>query len=412
MTWRGVAGVLVAVLVLSAFGATGVYAQTAEDMRRSIDAMRKQLDAQQKRLEQLESEQALQQKKTETTVNAAIMRQALESQPPMALLGTAAMPPSAFGLGFFFGFDAQFMGFSGIDFPFAVRNFGDEEQERAIERWETASPDREFSPRFTAGFYLPGGSGVISTNFLWVDADGTGKFADSGRDGNGGVVGLLPPSIVSFNGAAFEAKARTEVEYRQFDIQYQYPIQVTKSLRLTPEVGVRAVWFDNVSKVTYIGCENCNPQETEPYVSVKQKSESRGVGPKLGLGAVWEPLQGLSLGAAASGGFLIGSTDSRYEFCRLSPNAFDAVGCDRAHNSNSDEDMGFPFVGGDFNLTYTFAANSPMKGLSLNAGYRLVSYFDLVTRIRIIGGANTSQNIFERKNLTADSWYFGLNYLF
>jgi hypothetical protein len=417
MRWRGIAGVLVAVLVLGAFGPTGVYAQTAEEMRSSIDVMRKQLDAQQKRLEQIESEQALQQKKTEMTVNQtvnqAITRQVLEYQPAMALLGPAAMPPSAFGLGLFLGFDAQFTDFRGVDFPFAVKNFNgaSPSQSRPVGEWETVGVDREFSPRLTAGFYLPGGGGIVSANFLWTNADGTGSFANVNDSNQCAVLGLIPGDTIAEFGAACSAKAKTQVDFQQFDIQYQYPIQVTKTFRLTPEVGVRAVWFENTAKVTYFGCESC-PDRSEAYLSIKQKSDSHGVGPKLGMSAVWEPTQGLSLGAAGSGGFLIGNTEYSHTFCRLST-VFPNPSCDRAHNFGSDESIGFPFVSGDFSLTYTFGANTPVKGLSVFAGYRVVSYFDMVTRAKIVGGGfQVHQNDFERKNLMADSFYFGLSYLF
>jgi hypothetical protein len=421
MRWHRVAGVLVAVLVLGAFAPSGVYAQTADEMRRSIDVMRKQLDAQQKRLEQIESDQALQQKKTEMTVNQtvnqAITRQVLESQPPMALLGPAAMPPSAFGLGVFLGFDAQFMKIRGIDFPFAAAQNAASNNLRPVGPWESVDVDREFSPRFSIGFYLPGGRGIISANGLWINSEGTGSFTNIVDSTTCGVIPYAAPGDVinSTSSLACSAKARNEVDYKQVDVQYQYPVQVTRALRLTPEVGVRAVWFDNTATAEYFGCESCANQ-TEAYFHTIQKSESHGVGPKLGMGAMWEPMPGLSLGAAGSGGFLIGSTDFTHSFCKDSSTFFSGgsatLGCTKAHNFSSDETIGFPFVGGDFSLTYTFPANTVAKGLSLTAGYRVVSYFDMVTRVKFSGGGAASEQHFERKNLMADSFYFGLAYLF
>jgi hypothetical protein len=413
MRWHGVAGVLVAVLVLGAFAPSGVYAQTADEMRRSIDVMRKQLDAQQKRLEQIESDQVLQQKKTEMTVNQtvnqAITRQVLESQPPVALLGPAAMPPSAFGLGVFLGFDAQWINFRGIEQPFAAADFGGSAI-NPIGKWETVGPDRDFAPRFTAGFYLPGGRGIVSANYTWSNNEGNESFAHSNGSTCAVVPGVGPTDVVDEFGPACSAKAKNRAEYRQFDIQYQYPVQVTRALKLTPEVGVRALWFKNIVTANYFGCESCSTTD-ELFFSSKQNSDSHGVGPKLGMGAAWEPFPGLSLGAAGSGGFLIGSTDYTHTFCRGV--VFSTPGCGRSHNFSNDESIGFPFVGGDFSLTYTFPANTPVKGLSLYAGYRVVSYFDLVTRVKEDNEDFTvGQHVFQRKNLMADSFYFGLSYLF
>ncbi len=416
--WHGVAGVLVAVLVLGAFAPSGVYAQSAEEVRKSIQDMRKQLDTQQKRLEQLETEQALQQlqqKKTETTMQQAITRQVLESQPPMALLGPAAMPPSAFGLGLFAGVDFQWVKFRSMDWDYAIQNFSSNNSTFSPNgKAFTVGVDREFAPRYTVGYYIPGGRGVVSANYMHIDNEGTADVAvREVRDSSiCGVLGPVPDVHFEF-GAACSASAKNRVRLDQFDIQYQYPIQVTKTFVLTPEVGVRALWFLNDLKADYFGCESC-ATETELFYSIHVKDKSHGVGPKLALGATWEPLNGLTLGAQGVGGFLVGNTTASHEFCRGVE--FSRPGCGGSHNISTDESMGFPFVGGDFSVRYAFPSNSVLKGLSLFAGYRIVSYFDMIITPRLIGEGETGEagllHSFWRKNLTADSAYFGLQYIF
>ena len=148
MRWRAVVA-LVGAFVLLGLGVPNVYAESTDELRSSIEQMRQQLDAQQKRLQQLESEQALQQKNTELTVRQAVTRQVLELQPPMALLGPAAMPPSAFGLGFFAAIDFQWVDFRSIDQEFAVKDFNT--NAKPVDKWATVGVDREFAPRYTVG---------------------------------------------------------------------------------------------------------------------------------------------------------------------------------------------------------------------------------------------------------------------
>ncbi len=394
MQWIA-AVVLVLGLVIGNFGVPNVSAQTVDELRQEFERKLNELrqEFERKLKEAVEREVAkVREEKIQQEVRTTV-KQALEAQAPQATLGPAPMPPSASGVGLFFNIELSGVDFFGVATEYAVRNFGGGGNIRPVGKWKSVEVDRAFAARPTLGYYLPNGAGILSANFYHVHTDGTDRFSAPGE-----VVGVAPPEVFDSFGPADSAKARNRVQLNQLELQYQYPIKITSMFGLAPEVGIRGLWFKNNVKSEFF-------QGSDFFFSLDREAKSSGAGPKIGLTGTWEFLQNFNFLVKGGGGYLLGNTKADHEFCRGV--VFSTPGCGRAHNFKLDENRGFPFVEGDFSLNY----NTPLRGLSAALGYRLGTFFDLVTQATEVGGVAVQQNVFERKTLTYDSIYFKLQYL-
>ena len=66
---------------------------------------------------------------------------------------------------------------------------------------------------------------------------------------------------------------------------------------------------------------------------------------------------------------------------------------------------------GEFSLNYAFGADTQLRGLSASLGYRIGTFFGLLNRGKEVGEENLVQTVFDRLNLTYDSIFFRLQYL-
>ena len=405
MRWRAAVAVLVIPLLIGSV-APSVYAQTAEEMRKQVQDMRKMLETQEKRLQQLESEQSAQQaqqKKQEVQQQKQVetaIRQALEAQPPQVTLGPPPMPPSLLGLGIFGSVDFQWVGFKGIDTIYVGEKGNG--SETPIGRLRSVDVERTFAPRYTLGVYLPKDWGILSANYMHVEADGKDQYTNTSD-------GVFNPNSFPYacdTGDCVMARAKNRVTLDQLDVQWQYPVLLTRRLVLTPELGVRAIWFNQSVRADYYD------DAGEIQVHQAWKNATTAVGPKIGLGAGVSLPWNLTLNFKGSGGYLLGDNTPQAQFCRGSN--FGTPGCATVHNFTTTADSrGIPFVDGDFSLGYTFGANTALKGLSVFAGYRIATFFDLTTNIQEFSNSGEPLTMtFGRRNLTTDAAYFGLQYIF
>ena len=199
-------------------------------------------------------------------------KQTPEAQAPQVLLAPAPIPPAAStpALGWFFNVDFQAINFWGIEGPFAARKPVGLNAAIPTGRWRTVDVDRDFSARPTLGYYLPNGGGILSANFFHVNTTGRASFSDP-------VSFLVGPG----NQGPFElnnvisASSRNNVEMNQFDLQYQYPVQVTRNFTLTPELGVRGVFFNNSIATKY--ATDTSAVFTTSFMSKSGAGAARGV---------------------------------------------------------------------------------------------------------------------------------------
>ena len=386
-------------------GTSRVYAQSAsetqlrQEFERRLNELRAEFDR--KLNEAVEREVARSRQENISQEVKTSVKQALEAQAPAALLAPAPMPPSAAGMGLFFNIELGGTNFWGVETPFAAAATG-RNSTIPFGKWKSVDVDRGFSQRPELGYYLPNGNGIISGSYFHASASGRAKFSNSN-----GIIG--PGNIDPFNEEGVEfASAKNSVQLHQADLQYLYPVQLTKTFTLTPEFGLRYVSFNNKVRIS---TDDELPPDGDSEFDLKFVSKSQGGGPKIGLGGAWELMKDWILSVKGSGGYLLG-VNRASRLCK---------GQERCNSENNtppqasiNDKRGFPFVDGDFSLTY----RTPVNGLSAAVGYRLTSYFEMTTRMRDLNGAlfssgspGSRQDVFEHKNLTYDSIYFKLQYL-
>ena len=380
---------------------SNIYAQSPDELRQEFERKLNELrqEFERKLQEAVEREVAkVREEKIQQETNSS-GKQTPEAQAPQVLLAPAPTPPAAStpALGWFFNVDFQAINFWGTEGPFAARKPVGLNAAIPTGRWRTVDVDRDFSARPTLGYYLPNGGGILSANFFHVNTTGRASFSDP-------VSFLVGPG----NQSPFElnnvisASSRNNVEMNQFDLQYQYPVQVTRNFTLTPELGVRGVFFNNSVATKYA-------TDTSAVFTTNFMSKSGAGGPKIGLTAAWEFGKDWTLSAGGTGGYLLGRNRAK-QVCNA-PADFSCgdQGGFNPSSSQLNENRGFPFIGGDFSITY----QTPWKGLSTSVGYRLMSFFEMTTRMREISASagDPTVNIFEQRNLTTDAIYYRLQYL-
>lgn len=399
-------------LVIGNLGTSHVYAQTMAQMREEIEQKLRQefeeklralRDEFEKKLrEAVEREVAkVREEKIHQEVKTTVKKE-LEAQPPQAQLGPAPMPPTAYNpaWGFFFNIELSGVDFWDVEADYAARNTPGSSPPRPAGKFQTVDVDREFAARPTLGYYLPNNRGIISTNFFHVDATGRDSF----RAPDAVAPTVAPPDTFAAGLIPDFAKATNRVLLSQLDLQYQYPIQINQTFGLTPEVGIRGLWFKNTVKSEYFF-----EAPEEFFFSLEQRSDSWAVGPKIGLAGAWELFKGFTFLAKGSGGYLLGKSTTEQIFCRGA--TLGGPGCDPPSNFKATDSRGFPFVEGEFSLNYALGTNTQLTGLSASLGYRLGTFFSIVNRIRETGDSFFIQTIFQRHNLTYDSIFFRLQYL-
>ncbi len=448
MRWRAFAAAVVGLgFGLMLGGVPSVYAQSLEDqiqlLRKQMEDQQKRFDDQQKQMQmqlqtlqeaiQRQNQEAAQQQKAQEG-NLRALKEQVESQPPAALVGTPPVPPSRFNLGLVAAVDFQFIQLSGIQVPFAALGaFTPTPPGTPVSivtgGWQTIDQDREFTPRYTVGYYLPGGWGKVSTDFQYYSADNSRTFSVT-APGH-----LVPPTtgLAFFNGGGAnpggfdEADAKQIVRYYQWDAQWGRPIQLMRGFVVTPEVGIRALWWKDTTNADFRDLPARSFDGSHNVAArFEWRNRSTAVGPKIGLGArydlPWVP--GLTFGFTGSGGFMVGNWFGSNQTCRFpalpvrAAGRTNILGCGRVGfgdgNFTQNEGRGFPFTEGDFLLGYAFAPNSPLRGFTLGVGYRLGAFFDLTSRPRSIVSTaeDTATSLFERHNVIYDTPYLRLKYIF
>ena len=391
-------------LVISDSGTSSANAQTVDELREEFDRKLRELreEFERKLREAVEREVAKareDQIRRDTKTGADREREAI---PPGGETGTQNAPPAAaepaWGLSFAIEFSGT--GFAGLAGDYAARNAPGSFPPSPSGKFQSVDVDRSFAARPSLSYYLPGGLGIISANFYHLDASGSDSFRAPGAV----VMTVAPPDVGADTGIflADSASARNRVDLTQLDVEYRYPIQLTRRFTLTPEVGLRGLWLENDLKSSYF------TDAGGFFFSIEQKFDRRGIGPKLGLAGSWQFVDNFRLSAEGRGGYLLGSSTAAQMFCRGS--AFLIPGCGPPHNFKLTESRGFPFVEGELALHYAPGADTRWSGLSASLGYRLGTFFDLITRHREIGHPASIQIISDRFNVTYDSVFFTLRY--
>lgn len=391
------------VLIVSALGISltnpaPVYSQNVEELRAEFE----------KKLHDLRAE--FEKKLQDAFAQEIAKSRAKESQPAQQNLTELAAPsiPSTANktpMGVFFNVELAGNNFWGVETDFAARNAPGNifPQIGQVGRFRTVDVHREFTVRPTLGYYLPNESGIISANFHHTKASGNGSFRAPGAV----IPSLLPPSLLGELGFFPDsARANNQVQINQFDGQYQYPIQVTKTFALNPEIGIRGLWFKNNVKSIYL----FDQPNAGFNFRVDQRNDSWAIGPDIGIAGTFELSKNLSLTARGKGGYLLGQSKAKQVFCRGA--AFSSPGCGGPFNFSQTEWQGYPFTEGEFSLNYALPAETKLAGLSASLGYRVGAFFNLVNRIKDVGDEESSAHIiFDRLNLTYDSIFFKLQYL-
>ena len=396
--------ILVLGLCMGGSRVSNVYAQSPDELRqefeRKLNDLRQEFERKLK--EAVEREVAkVREEKTQQEVKSAI-KQALEAQAPQSLLAPAPIPPAAStpALGLFLNIDIQAIDFWGMEAPFAARKPAGLNVAIPTGQWRTVDVGRDFSARPTIGYYLPNDGGLLSANFFHINTTGRASFKDPVNF----IVGPGNQTPFELNNVV-SASSRNNVEMNQLDLQYQYPVQATRSFTITPELGIRGVFFNNSVNTKYT-------TDTSTTFTTDFTSKSGAGGPKIGLMAAWDLGKNWTLSAKGSAGYLLGRNRAKQVCNAPADSSCGDAGGFNPSSTRLNENRGFPFIEGDFSITY----QTPWRGLSTSLGYRLASFFEMTTRMREINAftgstAEPTVNIFEQRNLTTDAIYYRLQYL-
>lgn len=362
-----------------------------------------------------ETIQQLQQQLNRQQEELRELQQALPAKTASPASGAARKPAR---IGFFVNVEPQWILVHGLEREFAAKNNtaacpGGGACLSASGRWATVDARDIFAPKLTAGFISPDGNDIFSIGGF--HAESTGGTARFNPPGN--VIGAAPldvfDEITNVGGNAQplprSADATNSFAMDQLDFDYERVISLD-GLELTPELGVRSLFFKNELKTSF------NHIVPGFSFNMARASRSTGLGPKVGMAADWRVTGPFSVRARGASGYLIGYNESEQLLCLGS--SFANPGCGRMHSFQSHTNQGFPFIEGEFALQYKARRT---RGLSAAAGYRLSSYLGLVTLPEtvgggpdVFGGSNSSvqRDIFQRHDVTISSFFFRLQYLF
>ena len=397
------------VVVISSADLANVFAQSVEELRAEFEnklrALRAEFEEKLREAVKREIDHSRQEKTRQE--NKPPIGRASETPAPKVELSPAAMPPTASTtpLGLFVNLELGGNSFWGLETDYAARNAQGNvfPQIGHVGSFQTADVNRQFTATPTLGYYLANGSGIVSASFHHTDAVGKDSFRAPGAV----IPSLLPPSLIGELGFFPDsATAKNRVEINDLDARYQYPIQVTRLFGLTPEMGIRGLWFKNNVKARYLFDQ---PNSSFNF-TVDQRSDSWAIGPELRFAGTLDFHNNFALTARGKAGYLLGHSKAEQVFCR--GQGFSSPGCGGAFNFKQRDWRGFPIAEGEFSLNYAFPAATRLTGWSASLGYRIGTVFNLVNRIRDVGDEETSAHIiFDRINLTYDSIFFQLRYL-
>ncbi|MBI2386012.1 MAG: hypothetical protein HYV14_08360 [Elusimicrobia bacterium] len=388
---------LIATIALSRPAAAQDKPAVPQDLQETVQQLQRQLNQQQEELRELQ-----------------------KALPPKAAPPAAGADRKPARLGFFIDVEPQWISALGLEREYAARNNtavcpdpggGGGRCLSASGAWSTVGTQDVFAPKVTAGFILPSGDIFSVGGFHAQSLGGRSRLA------SGNVFGAAPlepfDEITNPNGnnqpLPLSADAENTFAMDQVDFEYRRPLRF-ESLELTPELGLRSFFLKNELKTTF------NHAVPGFSFSLARGSRSAAIGPKAGLGAERRIAGPVSLRAKGVSGFLIGYNESEQVLCQGT--SFANPGCGSLHSFRRRVDQGFPFIEGEFAVQYKAR---PSGGFSAAAGYRIASYFGLVTlpetigdSLDIGGSGNSSlqRDIFQRHDVAISSFFFRLQYLF
>lgn len=389
---------LAAMLAMTPPASAQEAAPASPDLREAVQQLQQQLNQQQEELRELK-----------------------KALPPKAAAPASGEASQASRIRFFVEVEPQWLVVLGLEREFAARNNtavcpdpggGNGLCLSASGPWATVGTEDIFAPKITAGVVSRDGEDIFSIGGFHAQSGG-GRASFHG----GNVFGAAPvepfDEITNPNGnnqpLPRSADAEDDFSMDQLDFDYRRPM-LFDDLEVTPELGFRSLFFKNELKTTF---NHANPGFT---FSLARASRSAGFGPKAGLAADRRLVGPFSLKAKGLSGYLVGYSESEQTLCQGS--SFANPGCGSLHSFRRRTDQGFPFIEGEFALQYKARRTGR---LSAAAGYRIASYFGLVTlpetvgnSLDIAGSGNSSlqRDIFQRHDVAISSFFFRLQYLF
>lgn len=212
---------------------------------------------------------------------------------------------------------------------------------------------------------------------------------------------------------AERAKSHFDIDYNNLDLELGRWTYMSPQIAVRPHVGVKAAWIDLQQKITYGLPQSPLDALSGTDNKVKDNSDFKGVGPRIGIDSNWHLGYGFSIKADASFSVLYGHYKVRHKedfpegivFAQIE--TFDIKMKSKTHAFS-------PFLNTILGLQWESYLNDSKQHLSLSAGYE-VQYYWRQNQMEFSEDFHTAAAVnppfrlqFEKRS--EDVMFYGLNF--
>lgn len=259
------------------------------------------------------------------------------------------------------------------------------------------------------GYNLPHNNWDLLVRYTYFESsntDSTAKYFPS-------AIRMLR-TFSNFAILAERAKSHFDIDYNNLDLEMGRWTYMSPQIAVRPHIGVKAAWIDLDQKITYgLPVNPLLDTLSGTDTKVKDTSDFKGVGPRMGIDSNWHIGYGFSIKADTSFSVLYGHYKVRHKedfpegivFGQVE--SFDIKMKSKIHAFS-------PFLNAILGLQWESYINNNKQHLSLSAGYEVQYYWrqnqiQFSEDFQMAPTANPSFRLqFEKKS--EDVMFYGLNF--
>lgn len=209
------------------------------------------------------------------------------------------------------------------------------------------------------------------------------------------------------------AKSHFDIDYNNLDLEMGRWTYMSPKIAVRPHIGVKAAWIDLQQKITYGLPEIGLDLFSHADFKVKDNSDFRGLGPRIGIDSNWHLGYGFSIKADASFSLLYGHYKARHK--EDTPDGLIVAQISSLDIKMKSKAHGFsPFLNTILGLQWERYINDNKQHLSFSGGYE-VQYYWRQNQIEFAEDFHTATALnppfriqFEKRS--EDVMFYGLNF--
>ena len=241
--------------------------------------------------------------------------------------------------------------------------------------WSQVTLKPGYAPSFDLGLQYNFADLMNSANLDWlhVNTSDSNSFAAQGVNSSVAPPYYFGPLAQAFTGSAANSTSKFEVD--NVNLTVSHIINLNGNIQLNPFAGLQYAYLKQDTTSNYVGVDNL----ARPYsITSLNISKFSGIGPRLGLNAIYFVTKRIGIAAKIGGSLLVGTINSQTNF-----NSFGAGNTTPAFTTlaNQDQHKIVPEADTKLEASYTIPFKSEGSSLTFVAGYMITVYVNGINQV-------------------------------